>query len=290
MTELEEFTAKLAAEKDGLFLTDVSHETYIAHEAISQSELGTVTEMSPFHYKFKKDHPSYKQTPDMLIGSATHKIFFEPEEFDNEFICAPELNLRTKAGRAEMEEFKEETKSSGKSVLTAEQMATVREIGAALHKQEHVMKWIKGGVAEKSIFRYHNGQILKTRPDYYIKKSNVIIDLKTCRDITYAGFMRSVLQYRYHVQAAAYTDSVAHFVGEAPRFLNLCVEKKPPYAAVIYELEPSFLMVGRAEYIRALATIKECKDNNVWPSFPVNPVPMGCPEWLWESFKKRVRS
>ena len=290
MTPLEELDEKLAADPEGLFLVDVPHQTYIAHNSISQSELGTVTEMSPYHYKFKKTGPAWKQTPDMLIGSATHKIFFEPEEFDNEFICAPELNLRTKAGRAEMEEFKEATKSSGKSVLTAEQMATVREIGLALHSQEHVMKWIDGGVAEKSIFRLHNGQVLKTRPDYYIRKSNVIIDLKTCRDITYAGFMRSVIQYRYHVQAAYYTDSVGHFVGEAPRFLNLCVEKKRPYAAVIYELEPSFLMVGRAEYIRALAIIKECKDNNVWPSFSTKPVSMGCPDWLWETFKNRVRS
>ena len=290
MTELEELNAKLAADPEGLFLTDVSHQTYIAHEAISQSELGTVTEMSPFHYKFKKNAPPWKQTPDMLIGSATHKIFFEPEEFDDEFVCAPELNLRTKVGKAEMSEFQDHIKSTGRSVLTFEQMATVRAIGAALHSQEHVMKWIKDGVAEKSIFRHYNGQILKTRPDYYIRKSNVIIDLKTCRDITYNGFMRSVIQYRYHVQAAAYTDSIAHFVGEPPRFLNLCIEKKPPYACVIYELEPSFLMVGRAEYIRALSIIKECEDNNSWPSFSKNPISMGCPDWLWETFKKRVRS
>ena len=216
--------------------------------------------------------------------------FFEPDDFDDEFVCAPELNLRTKIGKQEMAEFQHATKESGKQVLTFEQMATVRQIGAALQKQEHVMKWVKNGVAEKSIFRHYQGQILKSRPDYYKEKSNVILDLKTCRDITYNGFMRSVIQYRYHVQAAFYTDSVAHFVGEAPRFLNICVEKKPPYAAVIYELEPSFLMVGRAEYIRALATIKECKDNNVWPSFPTDPVSLGCPDWLWETFKKRVRS
>ncbi len=289
MTELEELNAKLAENKDGVFLSDTSFKTYLAHEAISQSELGIIADQTPFHYQYKKTHPRFNQTPDMLIGSATHKIFFEPEEFEDEFVCAPELNLRTKDGRAQMEEFKDHIKSTGRSVLTVEQMSTVREIGAALHAQEHIMKWVKGGVAEKSIFRHHNGQILKARPDYYIGNSNVIVDLKTCRDITYTGFMRSVIQYKYHFQAAYYTDAVASFVGEPPRFLNICVQKVRPYAAVIYELEPSFLMVGRAEYIRALATIKECTDNNSWPAYPPNPVPMGCPDWLWETFKKRVK-
>ena len=290
MTELEELNAKISADTEGVFLSDTSFKTYLAHDSISQSELGTVSELTPFHYKYKKAHPRFNQTPDMLIGSATHKIFFEPQDFDDEYICAPELNLRTKAGKAEMAEFKEANEESGKDILTADQMSTVREIGSALHEQEHVMKWVKDGVAERSIFRHHNGQVLKSRPDYYIPKSNVILDLKTCRDITYAGFLRSVIQYRYHFQAAYYTDSVAHFVGEPPRFLNICVEKKRPYAAVVYELEPSFLMVGRAEYIRALATIKECTDNDSWPSFPKDPVSMGCPDWLWESFKKRVKT
>ena len=169
-------------------------------------------------------------------------------------------------------------------------MAKVRAIGKSLHGQKNIMKWVQNGVAERSIFRHHNGQILKARPDYYIESSNVVLDLKTCRDITVSGFMRSVIQYRYHIQAAYYVDAVSHFVGESPRFLNICVEKTPPYQAVIYDLQPSFLMVGRAEYIRALARVKECHDNGVWPSFSENPVSMECPDWLWESFKKRVKA
>ena len=98
------------------------------------------------------------------------------------------------------------------------------------------------------------------------------------------------MNYGYHVQSAYYKDAVAHFVGEPPRFLNICVEKTPPYHAVIYELEPSFVMVGRAEYVRALAKVKECQDNDVWPGLSLDPVKMECPEWMWESFKKRVRA
>jgi len=289
MSELAKLNADVNADPDGLFLTDVSHRTYLAHEAISQSELKLVGDMSPYHYNYKKLHPSHKQTPDMLIGSATHKIFFEPDDFDDDYIAAPDVNLRTKAGKQEMLEFTEEAKAQAKDVLTIDQMAKVREIGASLHAQKNIMRWVRDGVAERSIFRHANGQILKARPDYYIRDSNVILDLKTCRDITFAGFMRSVVTYNYHVQAAYYTDAVSQFVGEPPRFLNICVEKVPPYQAVIYDLQSSFLMVGRAEYIRALAKIKDCTDNDNWPSFPEKPVAMECPDWMWESFKKRVR-
>lgn len=290
MSELSELNAKISDNEEGLFLADISHATYIAHEAISRSELATINEMSPYHYKFKKTSAYKKQTADMLIGSAIHKIFFERSTFKEDYLVAPELNLRKKADKSLLAEIVIEANSNGQEVLSKEQMAKVQAVGDALHAQPAIMKWVKDGVTERSIFRHHNGQILKSRPDYYIPSSNVILDLKSCRDITFTGFLRSVISYDYHVQDAYYTDSVAHFTGEPPRFLFICVEKVPPYQAVIYEMQSSFKMVGRAQYVRALAKIKECEDNDNWPGFSAQPVPMDCPEWLWEGFKKRVRT
>ena len=263
--------------------------TYIAHDSISRSELSTLNSKTPYHYMFSKAHGNFKQTPDLLVGSAVHKIFLERETFDEDFAVAPNLNLRTKAGKEEFAIFSEEAKGKGQEVLTVDQMAKVKAIGDALHSQKRVTNLVKGGVAERSIFRPLNGLMLKSRPDYYIESSNTILDLKTTRDATTSEFLRSIIKYQYYRQDAYYSDSVAHFTGEIPRFIFIAVEKEPPYQANLIELEPSFKMVGRAEYLKALSRIKECQDNDYWPSFSEEPVKLDCPEWLWERFKSGVQ-
>jgi len=288
--ELVELNKQLA-ENGELFLADISMETYLAHDSVSRSQISLLDKMTPKHFKFSRDNPSVrKQTPDMLIGSAVHKYFFERDEFRQCYLTAPELNLRKKADREEMEIFKADAARIGQEVLTKEQMAKVEAVGDALHANKAVSSLVSGGVTERSIFRPYNKFTLKTRPDYYKEECNTIIDLKTCKDVSPKGFLRSVIDYQYYVQDAYYVDAVAHFREAKPRFLIVAVEKEPPYESAIYELENSFQMVGRATYIRALALIQECMDKDQWPGYPDTAIDLRCPDWLWEGFKKQVRS
>ena len=272
------------------FLQEMTHSDYLSNPAISQSELSYLSSTTPYHYHYKKTNPKNTQTPDMLIGSAVHKFFFERDDFSGEYVTAPDLNLRTKAGREEMAEFKLSIEKSGKTVLTCEQMKKVTDMGGALFSQEHVTDLVRNGVFERAVFRPWDDLTLKCKPDYYIEETNTIIDLKTCRDITHRGFIKSVIDYKYYLQASYYSDAVSHHVGEKPRFIFVCVEKTAPYRAAIYELDASFLMVGRAEYMAALDTIESCSASNEWPSYGCEPIDLSCPDWLWEKHKKRISS
>lgn len=76
---------------------NMTNAQYHAAEGVSKSDLDLV-HISPAHYKARKGNTA--QTPAMLIGSALHKLVLEQESFDKEFAVLPEIDRRTKEGKA----------------------------------------------------------------------------------------------------------------------------------------------------------------------------------------------
>ena len=88
---------------------------YRAHPAISRSDLFKLTK-SPQHFRYEMDHPSPK-TPSLIFGAALHKWVLEPDDFESEFVIAPNVNRRTKEGRAYWEMFLAD--NDGKEIISA---------------------------------------------------------------------------------------------------------------------------------------------------------------------------
>lgn len=81
----------------------MTEKEYREHPAISRSELWKFRE-SPQKFKYAKEHPP-EPTPALLFGQVFHKLALEPETFSEEFIAAPEIDRRTKDGKAAWQEF-----------------------------------------------------------------------------------------------------------------------------------------------------------------------------------------
>ena len=81
----------------------MTEKEYREHPAISRSELWRMNE-SPEKFKWFKDHP-IEPTPALLFGQLTHKLLLQPESFNQEFVVAPAVDRRTKAGREEYDAF-----------------------------------------------------------------------------------------------------------------------------------------------------------------------------------------
>ena len=97
-------------------------------EGIRRSDLWKMEE-SPERFKYFLDHP-VEQTPAMAFGSAAHKLFLEPGDFENEFATAPNVDRRTKAGKEEWEAFQEA--NEGKTILSSDDWETIQQMCVAL--------------------------------------------------------------------------------------------------------------------------------------------------------------
>jgi hypothetical protein len=116
-----------------------------------------------------------------------------------------------------------------------------------------------------------------------IRKDGIVIDYKTTEDATPKAFLRTVLNYRYHVQAAFYLDALKTVTGQDGTFLLIAQEKKPPYLCCVYVVGDDMVKQGRKEYREDLATFKTYFKTGYWPSISSHPITLNMPKWATES-------
>ncbi len=212
-----------------------------AHRSIAHYLVGKVAERKP--------------TPAMAFGEAFHCRVLEPDRFEGTYAVAPDLDLRTKVGKLQREEW--DAANKGKTIIAEPWMEQIDSMFDAVMSHPIAGRLFEAGAAEHSFFwrDSDNSLLQKCRPDY-LRQDGIAVDLKTAIDASSRGFQRAVANYRYHVQAAFYADGIASVLG-APLdgFLFVAVEKEPPFAVAVYTLEDLAVEHGRLAYQDDLARI-----------------------------------
>jgi exodeoxyribonuclease VIII len=112
----------------------------------------------------------------------------------------------------------------------------------------------------------------------------VIADLKTTEDASERAWIRDVVKYQYHAQAAFYLDGLETLEPRADRqFLWIAVEKKPPFACAIYQPDDATIYKGRAMYRNYLRQWLKCTETGEWPGYDVGIQPLLLPDWALRS-------
>ena len=247
-------------------LKTMTNKDYHAAEGLSKSDLDLI-HISPAHFKVLKD--SKEQTAAMLFGSALHKFVLEPDDFENEFVTAPECDRRTKEGRAIYAAFSE--KAVGKDVISRQQLSDISSIAESIINHPLAGKLLEGGKAEQSYFweDAETNLLCKCRPDYI--KGSYCIDLKTTQSAKPADFMKSAYNYRYHVQAYWYMKGLRACGVDVTDFIFIAAEKEPPYAICVYAAGEDFLKLGELEAEKDLYIYKKCLETNNWHGYDETP-------------------
>lgn len=256
---------------------DLTNAEYHASPAISKSGLDLIRK-APALYRWRQANPT-EQTPAMRLGTLTHTVVLEPEAFDRSVIVRPEgIDRRTSAGKADWAAF--EIEADGKEMITVEEMAKLAAIQQAVHTHPAAAKALAGRpTIEQSIFWDVDGIACRCRPDA-VTERGVIVDLKTTRDASPEGFAKSIAQYRYHVQAAFYSDGYRAAFGEAPRgFVFIAVETEPPYLVAVYVASEAMTQRGRIDYQTDLDTFRRCQESGTWPGYSDAPLTIDLPKW-----------
>jgi hypothetical protein len=265
-------------QKPGVY-SDITNDEYHASFGISSTGLKAFGK-SPAHYKAYTEK-AFKETPALRIGKIIHEAILEPEKFNSVVWDGP-----VKRGKA-WEQFQND--NHGRHILTVTERDMLDGMTMAVMAHSRASRLVaSAGWAEVSAWWVDpvSGELCKCRPDKW-RKDGVLVDLKTCEDASPEGFAKSVYNYGYHLQAAFYLDGAARAIRQSGRtdleipseFFFVAVEKEPPYAVGVYNLDYEAMEIGRDRYSALLLEYSRCRVRDEWPAYKEELVTLGLPAW-----------
>lgn len=263
---------------------DISIEDYHNGEGISRSGLMHFGK-SPLHYWHNQINPDREPVrQDEVVtkagalgfGNALHTLVLEPAEFDNRYMVADKFDRRTKAGK-EAHEIMIETRGN-RQLVSQDAMQELMKMKHSIDVNPWAKDLIGGAEYEKSIYWNDSTSDLlcKVRPDAWHEE--FIVDLKTAVQADIKSFQRSFYSYGYHIQAGMINQAILAVTGKDIRnFVFVAIEKEPPYAVGVYQLEEAGLVRGIQEFKDMILGVKMCMEKDEWPSY--TPGLIDLPKW-----------
>lgn len=256
--------------KPGIY-PNVPFEDYLTWPFWSQSSL-KAGQKSMAHAKQMRDDGFSKPPTDfMLLGSALHTAFLEPELLIERVVL---WDGARRAGK-EWQAFKAE--NEGRIILTAGLHEKLVGMVRAMRKHGFVRKWSSAieDVEVSAVGDVHGLQ-MKGRADAMTHEP--LVDIKKVQSCNVRRITSTVLDFGYHIQAFIYQT-----LFNRDRFVLLCVEENPPYDVVPYEFSPALLRRGEREGVALIEQILECEQTGVWPGRSSEIVMLELPEWAESS-------
>jgi exodeoxyribonuclease VIII len=237
---------------------------YRKMDGLSKHELDSFS-VAPAYYMFKKTQ-DWKPSRSMEMGTLIHSLILEGKK---DYAVGPQVDRRTKDGKAEWQAFCEE--NIGKVIINDDEERTIlgcRDACAPLIEQ-HIEADFQQNV-ETSMFWERNGVACTGRPDLIgdVNGEYSIIDLKTTNDIR--SFDSKFFSFRYDVQASWYQYGLvrAMKLSKRPAFWFLVVDTEAPHLAQMMKASEELLDEASIKIEEEMAYFKRCQDRDVWPGLP----------------------
>lgn len=235
---------------------------------------------SPAHYKHALTHPR-PDTDAMKRGRAVHAAVFEPLQFARRYVC---WTGGRRYGKT-WDNFCAD--NADKEILTADEWESCERIQEAVRGNEQAAPYLSGGKGEQTItwttetpetpgFPAQRFEC-KGRLDFVTAAA--LVDLKTCKDASPAGFGRDCFKYDYHSGAAWYRDGYAAATGKERPFVFVAVEAAAPHVVQVYLVPDSYLELGRERYRGLLNRLDWCQRENSWPGYAEAEQELELPRW-----------
>ncbi len=266
---------------------DVSEHDYHSGIELSKSSICKFAKAkSPAHYRYEVVDPlTTAQIDNMLVGSVTDCLIFEPEKFAERFLVGPDVNSR---GTKTWKEAREAAANEGLEMLLPKQYQDARDMALSLHSHPKLADlFFDGGVFQVSMFwnDLDIGWPLRGRLDCYNKPSNIAIDLKTAADASFSRFSKDAFNLDYHVQHAMYCDGW-EACGNDPfdMFLFVVIDKTRitkghGFEIAYFEVDADTVELGRRKYKAVGRVLAEYKSLDEWPGFPQHLQVITAPPW-----------
>lgn len=234
------------------------------------------------------------ETQAMTGGSIFDIMLLEPDLFmegKSHWVVPPGMKLSTKPGL----EWKKEhpgVADGGLPYIWAESdakekasLVDMKGMIESLMSHRKVRRLVESSMKQESAFAKdpNTGLMRKVRPDMRAEDNGrriVLADLKS----TFRGgaatsaWIQHCARMNYHIQDSYYSD-VYRDLWEAPYFVFVVVERKPPYAVRLFQLDVDGKKFAREEYSSALQQFRKCQETGVWPAYDEEIRVVSLPNW-----------
>jgi hypothetical protein len=230
----------------------------------------------PAKFREHMDNPP-KPKPEYTFGHAAHALVLGKGA---EILEVDAPDWRSKAAREARE-----LACNGVAPMLTHELATARKIAKAVHDHPDAGPLFAQGDAEVSLYATdeRTGVKLRGRTDWLttIDGQLWIVDFKTSDTAEPDRFSRKGAAYRYHCQHAWYVDLVkAVGLSAAPRFVDVVVEKVPPYVVTVMEFDLLSVDEGRRFNREAIDLYAECVRTDTWPDYGPGIHTISLPDWM----------
>jgi hypothetical protein len=258
----------------GIFPT-MPFEQYLALDAASKGKLRTLYRKTPAHSTVHRG-----TTPETDFGTALHVGILEPDRFDAAVKRGPS-DRRGNKWKDAIAEFPsalvlpdheyDRVVEARDAVLTD---PTIRGLATREGMSEATGLWIDPDT----------GVLCRCRPDRYVPSLALMADLKTTAEAGADAFRRVAEVMLYDLHDAMYSEGWGLAGGGAVEdFIFIVVERDPPYAHAIYQLQEPERLRGRAIMRKALQTYQQCKASGCWRGYPSGVTPLKFSDWTHQA-------
>lgn len=263
--------------------------------SLSSSGAKLLLRKSPFHFWFDSPmnpaRPPEPDKPHFNVGKAAHDFLLLSERWPDHYHVLPEGYSAAKSkAMADDIAAAEFAREQGKTVLRSQDAETVRQVAAAIRRNELATAALTAGIPEMTLV-WQDAETsvwLRARPDFLPHsvrmegRDIIVTDLKFMAPTNAdpEGFQRAIYNNGYHQSAAFYADGIKAIFGRYPtNWLHVVVEKEAPHCVALYELPQEDIERGRWLNREAIQTFARCLETGRWPGFADEPRQVGLPGW-----------
>lgn len=226
----------------------------------------------------------------LMLGRAVHTAILEPHRLELDYVVSPKFDRRTTLGKEAHAEF--EAGVGDRSIVSQDQLDLALQMRESAMAHPLAAAMLSEGDAEVAQFwqtELDDGTIVpcKGRLDWLRmdwKGHPLILDVKSCQDASPRGFARACANFSYHLQDYMYSSGLVAAAGvEHPTFVFLAIEKEPPYACAVYELDAlarsrgcDLMEICLQRYVSATAAVAAGRPPQ---SYPQSLVQLSLPTW-----------
>lgn len=235
------------------------------------------------------------ETAAMNSGTVFDKMLLEPDKFGDgisHWTVPAEMILSTKDGIAWKKDHPKPGEPGGLPYIWAESKAVDKASLKDMHgmieslmAHYKIRRIIEESIKQESAFCKDpaTGLMRKVRPDARGMDNQerlILADLKSTfrGGATEMAWQQHCARMAYHIQDSFYSDVYTDLMGP-PFFLFMVVERKPPYACRIFQLNPAGKKFAREKYKRAMEQFRKCQESGVWPGYDEDIVTVSLPAW-----------
>ena len=262
---------------------DQPFDEYRHAEGLNKSGIDKLL-LCPAEYRAMQEEPAQDPTPAMKFGSMFHMRALQPALYASTYHVM-EHDPRTKDGKAE----KAEAEARGETVISVQDFDKASKMLQNMHNHPKIDALLSRLPGDPEVSVYWDQDVdgesiqAKGRVDRLtVLPSGEVVacDIKTTSGpLTPEHISKTVASYGYHRQSWWYVHGLAEQGLAVNAFVFIFCQTCAPYLCTAVTLDAEAEALGKRECEMAARIYRDCKRDNVWPSYSQDVEEISLPLW-----------